>query len=87
MFAVITIFILALDPRVRANRAIKYMAKYSLALYCLHPFLISPVNKYVAIFIQDETVALYVSIMLVVVFSYSIGTLLRKYYLREEVIV
>ncbi len=87
VFAVITIFILALDPRIRANSAIKYMAKYSLALYCLHPFLISPVNKYVAIFVQDETVALYVSIMLVVVFSYSIGTLLRKYYLREEVIV
>lgn len=87
VFAVIAIFILALDPRIRVNSAIKYMAKYSLALYCLHPFLISPVKIFVAIFVQEKTVALYVSIMLVVVFSYSIATLLRKYFLKEEVIV
>ncbi|MCI5151039.1 MAG: acyltransferase [Candidatus Electrothrix sp. MAN1_4] len=87
LFAVIAVFVLALNPRVKANSLIKYMAKYSLALYCLHPFLIGPVKKIVSIVFQNDTIVLYVSIMLVVLFSYSIAMLLRKYYLREKVII
>lgn len=87
LFAVIAIFILALSPRIKANSIIKYMARYSLALYCIHPFLINPVKKFITIFIQNETAGLYVSILFVVVFSYSIAILLKKYYLKEELIV
>jgi peptidoglycan/LPS O-acetylase OafA/YrhL len=87
LFAVIAVFVISLSPRIKANRVIKYMARYSLALYCLHPFLMDPVRRVVTIYVQNETVALYISIMLVVVFSYLVAMLLRKYYLREEVIV
>lgn len=87
LFAVIAVFVIALSPRIKANRVIKYMARYSLGLYCLHPFLISPVKRLVTICVQNETVVRYISIMLVVVFSYILAMLLEKYYLREKVIV
>lgn len=87
LFSVIAVFLIALSPTIRTNSVIKYMARYSLALYCLHPFFMSPVRHIVAVFVQNETVGLYISIILVVVFSYSIAMLLMKYYLKEEVVV
>ena len=87
MFAVIFVFVLALNPRIKANSVIKYMSRYSLALYCLHGFLQRPVTTFVTICVQNETVALYISIMLVVVFSYPIAMLLRKFPLGEKIIV
>jgi surface polysaccharide O-acyltransferase-like enzyme len=86
MFAIIFVFVLALNPRIKANSVIKYMSRYSLALYCLHPFLIRPVVKFTTIYVHNGTVSLYISIILVVVFSYLIGTLLRKFYLAEKII-
>jgi membrane-bound acyltransferase YfiQ involved in biofilm formation len=85
--AVFALFILALRPEIKANIVIEFMAKYSLALYCLHPFLIGLVKRFVFALIQNEIVGLYLSIILVIVLSYSIGVLLRKYYFRKGVIM
>jgi membrane-bound acyltransferase YfiQ involved in biofilm formation len=87
LFAVFALFTLALRPEIKANVVIKFMARYSLALYCLHPFLIGLVKRFVAALIQNDTVGLYLSIILVILLSYSIGVLLRKYYFRKGVIM
>jgi hypothetical protein len=85
VFGVIVLAILATDQRIKSNGIIKYMAKYSLALYCLHPFLMKPVKAVVAKIFQNETISTYTSIILVILFSYAIAAVLRIY-LKEEVI-
>jgi len=87
LFSVIAIFVIALDQRIKSTPAIKFMARYSLALYCLHPFLIIPIRNLVAIFIQNKVVCVYVSITVVIALSYLIAILLRKYYIRDEVMI
>jgi peptidoglycan/LPS O-acetylase OafA/YrhL len=87
LFAVFAIFILALSPKIKSNNVIRFMARYSLALYCLHPFMIRPVKKFVFFYIRNQIVGLYVSIILVIMFSYFAAIMLRKYYLREEAII
>jgi peptidoglycan/LPS O-acetylase OafA/YrhL len=86
LFGVIALAIMATEPRIKSNSIIKYMGKYSLALYCLHPFLMQPVKKLVAKIVQNEMILTYWSIILVILFSYAIATGLRMYYLKEEVI-
>jgi len=87
LFAVFSIFVLALDPSIKSNSLINFMSKYSLALYCLHPFLMKPATIFVSTFFQNEIVRLYAPIMLVVIFSYFLAIILRKYYLKEEVLM
>ncbi len=87
MFAVFALIVIALDPRIKSVGLVKYMATYSLGLYCLHPFLISPARKFVAMIVQNETVSLCASRLLVVLSSYAIAMFLRRYYLRDEVVV
>lgn len=87
LFSVFAIFILILNPKIKANGIIKYMAKYSLALYCLHPFLMSQIMGFTAILVQNKIVALYMSILLTIAFSYFMAMLLNKYYLREKVMM
>ena len=48
IFAALAIFLVALDPRIKSPAIIRFMARNSLALYCLHPFLIAPVGGLVA---------------------------------------
>lgn len=87
LFGVIGVFIVALNPRIRANSVIRFMSTYSLALYCLHPFLMHHARQYVSTILKDDSIALYVSILLVVLSSYAIAILLRKYYLRSEIVL
>jgi hypothetical protein len=86
LFGSIALVIIATDPRMKSNGIIKYMSKHSLALYCLHPFFMTPVTKLVAKVIQSEMILTYASIILVILLSYVLATILRIYYLKEEVI-
>lgn len=86
LFCVIALAILATDPRIKSIGISKYMAKYSLALYCVHPFLIEPVRILVATITKNEMILIYSSIILVMLFSYAIAMILRTY-LKEEVIM
>lgn len=87
LFAVIAVFIIALDSRIKATSFIKYMARYSLALYCLHPFMMSPVKKIVNIFFQNNILFLCVSTILVIASSYLVAMFIGKYYLQERIIL
>ena len=86
LFGVIALALVAIEPRIKSNGIIKYMAKYSLALYCLHPFLIEPVTRLTTKIVPNEMNVTYVSIILVILFSYAIAAVLRIYYIKEEVI-
>lgn len=86
LFAVFSIFVIALSPSIKSNSVINFMARYSLSLYCLHPFFIGFAKKCVSAFTQNDTISLYASILLLVLFSYFIAVILRRYFLREEVI-
>ena len=86
LFEVIAIFAAAMDPRIKAPGVIRFMSKNSLALYCLHPFLISPVSQAIPLYIANKTEALYASIALVVVGCYLLAVPLRRWYLREPLI-
>ena len=86
LFEVIALFTVAMDPRIKSSGVIRFTSKNALALYCLHPFLNSPISRFVSIFIANKTVALYISIALVVMSCYLLAIPLRKWYLREQLI-
>jgi peptidoglycan/LPS O-acetylase OafA/YrhL len=86
LFSVVALGIVALESRIKSIGIIRYMAKYSLALYCLHPFLMDPVKAFVVgRFSGNSAMATYAAIIIVVALSYIIAPVLRIY-LKEEVI-
>jgi peptidoglycan/LPS O-acetylase OafA/YrhL len=87
LFAVVAVSTIALDTRIRSGRVIKYMSEYSLALYCLHPFLINPLGKLVSKIVDGEAVGRLLAIALVILFSYFIAMILRRFFLKEELVV
>ncbi len=87
LFAVIGLIVLALDERVQTPPVIGTMAKYALALYCIHPFLITPVRGLVALLMANSIYQTSVSIVLVVALSYAFASLLRTYYLKDELLI
>ena len=86
VFAVVAIAIIALEPTIKSNAIIRFMAKYALALYCLHQFLIAPIKELVAKVSQNNMVLSYGSLILVILFSYALAMVLRVYF-KEEVIM
>jgi hypothetical protein len=86
LFEVIAIFAAAMDPRIKASGVIRFMSRNSLALYCLHPFLLSPVSWVMSAFFVNKTESLCASIALVVVGCYLLAVPLRRWYLRELLI-
>lgn len=86
VFAVLAVGIIALEAKIRTNRLVRFMAKYSLALYCLHLFLMEPIRRLVSKVSQDHFVATTVSFVLVILASYATAMFLRVY-LKEEVIM
>lgn len=88
LFGVLAIAIIpATEPRIKSNAVIKYMAKYSLGLYCLHPFLIHQVKTHVAKIVQNEIILTYAAIIIVILLSYALAMALKAYYLKEEIII
>jgi hypothetical protein len=86
LFEVIALFTFAMDPMIKTSSIIRFLSMNSLALYCLHPFLISPISQAISFFIINKTVAIYVSIVLVIIGCYLLAIPLRKWYLREQLI-
>ena len=81
----VAVVIIALQPKIKSNIIIKYMAQYSLALYCLHQFLMGPIKSLVAKITQNNIVLIYGSIILVILLSYILAMVLKTY-LKDEVI-
>jgi peptidoglycan/LPS O-acetylase OafA/YrhL len=86
VFAVSAISILALEATVKANAVVTFMAKYSLALYCLHLFVVEPVRGLVSRVSQSNLAVALGSFVLVILTSYALAMLLRVY-VKEEIIM
>jgi peptidoglycan/LPS O-acetylase OafA/YrhL len=86
VFAVLAVGIIALEAKLKANGLVRFMAKYSLALYCLHLFVMEPMKRLVSKVSQDHMIVTSVSFVLVIVASYAVAMFLRIY-LKEEVIM
>lgn len=85
LFSAIAITIIAIDNNIKSHAVIRFMARYSLALYCIHPFLIDPIQSFVSTFTQDAILWSAGSIILVILSSYGLGIILRLY-LNKNVI-
>ncbi len=86
VFSVVSIFILCLNPAIKRNETVKFMSSYSLSLYCLHPFLMQPLIKLSTSFTENVSISIPLSILLVILTSYIIAILLKKYFLKEKII-
>jgi peptidoglycan/LPS O-acetylase OafA/YrhL len=85
VFAVLAISIIALTINIRSNAVIKYMSRYSLALYCLHAFFMKPTKGLVSKIIQGTIVQNNVSIIIVILLSYLTAMILKNF-LKEKVL-
>jgi peptidoglycan/LPS O-acetylase OafA/YrhL len=86
VFSVTALGMIVLEARVRATGGVRFMAKYSLALYCLHPFLMDPVKAWVVNRLSGNSVsATYLAIVLVILLSYVLARVLRIV-LKEEIV-
>jgi len=85
LFSVTVLAMIATEPGIKSNGICTYMATYALALYCLHPFLMGPITRLVARITPNGIFLRYGSIILVILSSYALAMILRKY-LKEKVI-
>lgn len=86
LFSSLGILTISIDYRIKLNRIVDFMSRYSLALFCIHPFLIDPVKSIVSLYLQDCFLVDYTSIILVILLSYSLAIVLRGY-LKDSVIM
>ncbi|MDH3972710.1 MAG: acyltransferase [Deltaproteobacteria bacterium] len=85
IFGTLTLLIFALDPKIKSGKIVSFMSKYSLALYCLHPFLMEPVSYIINLLINDTVIARCLSIFFVIIFSYLLAAIFKKHF-REELL-
>ncbi len=78
VFLSMIILCVAVRLELKENALIDYMSKSSLALYCLHPFFIEPVQKIVGN-------NLWIALLIVMSLSYCSAYLLRSF-LKEELL-
>ena len=86
LFSII-LLIAGLNSKIPSNATISFMSLHSLALYCLHPFLIWPVKKIVSnnLTFIPNMISLYVSIIIVILLCYS-ASMLLELYLKKKII-
>ena len=86
VFAVLALAIIALEATVKANVIIKFMAKYALALYCLHLFVMEPIRGLISRVSQNNLALSFGFLVLVILLSYALALVMRVY-VKEEVIM
>jgi hypothetical protein len=86
LFGVLAIAVVAIDARVKMNRIVTFMSRHSLALYCLHPFLIGPTRRLLTPVGQGDLAGNYAAIIMVIAFSYAIAIVLKEFFLKAELI-
>jgi hypothetical protein len=78
MFFVIFALILCLKVSRPAGSIVQFMSKNSLGLYCIHPFLLAPLNRL--------DLPLWLRAGTAIVATYAIVIVLRRFFLKEEVL-
>jgi surface polysaccharide O-acyltransferase-like enzyme len=85
LFSTVGVLILALNPAIKASRAVRFMSRHALALYCIHPFFVRPVQQMLSGLAIPGALALYGGIVLVIGLSYAMSIVLSVY-LKEDVL-
>jgi len=81
----IMLLIFGLNSKIPSNGIISFMSLHSLALYCLHPFLIVPVKEVIFKYFTflPTMINLYVSILVVIILCYVTSELLGVFFRKE----
>ncbi len=86
LFGTLAAVLVALNPAIRSSAIVRCTAKYALAVYCLHPFLMGAERSLLAKISQSQLILNYGALVLVVLSCYAAARVLQIY-LRDEVIV
>lgn len=77
VFTVVALGVIAINPRIRSTALVNFMSGSSLALYCLHPYFIGPVERMMNSHGQVGFIGYGISIMMVILLCYA-----AKYFLK-----
>lgn len=78
-FSAFLLLFIALKFQPRLTKTIKFMSLYSLALYCIHPFIIWPNKIFNIILVDDKVLSSIINLTLVILLSYIIAWILRRF--------
>jgi surface polysaccharide O-acyltransferase-like enzyme len=85
IFLAVAMLVLAIRCRVAGNRIVGFMARHSLAVYCLHPFFVPVKYKMVDFLHLTGAAEVLLPLAVVLALSYA-GSLVLPWFLRDEVI-
>jgi hypothetical protein len=85
VFLAVAVLVGALRIRMPPSAAVRFMAAYSLGVYCLHPFFVDGRDKIIQVMHLSGLAAVLVPWVLVLVLSY-VGSVVMPLFLREEMI-
>lgn len=86
-WGVIAISAITLNQNIKAPAIIKFMSKYSLALYCIHLFLTNPISRLMGSISRNQILTEFASLFFVVLCSYFLAYILKKYFLKSELLM
>jgi hypothetical protein len=86
-WGVIAIAVISLNPCIKAPKLILFMSRYSLALYCLHFFLMGSISRFTATLSSNHALTTWSAIIFVIILSYGIAWVLKKFFLKPELLM
>ncbi len=82
-FGSFIVILISINPNIKSTTFIKSMSGNALAIYVLHIYFIGSIKKITNFILGSNIISLWVSIFLVILFSYIAAVLLRIYLKKE----
>lgn len=86
LFSVVALALVALHPAVTSGPVVRFLSAHSLALFCLHPFFMPLLRKSRWTGEQAVGVERWAETLAVILVSYVAGMVLRRWYLKPELL-
>jgi peptidoglycan/LPS O-acetylase OafA/YrhL len=86
LFSVVALALLALHPSITSGPFVRFLAANSLTLFCLHPFFMPLVRKSRWTGEQAVGVDRLAEMLAVILLSYGAGMVLRRWYLKRDLL-
>lgn len=86
LFSVVALALVALHPSTRSGPVAGFLASHSLSLFCLQPFFIPLVRRFRWLGEESDGIGNWVAIVAVILVSYAAGMVLRRWYLKPELL-
>lgn len=87
LFSVVALALVALHPAVTSGPVVRFLSAQSLALFCLHPFFMPFSERFRWLGEESDGIGSWVAIVAVILLSYAAGAVLRRWYLKRELLV